>query len=259
MINLSINSPREFQFSAVVRIQTVLEAARKLNIKIRPLCNIQICAWLGNVVFASLSRPERKPLLPHAPCRQLKDGYTDEYIIRVRNVARKHDRWASSVGAPGQIARNATKTRNVSSRHWQMNLHSWHYLSWSGRRSSLYTIWQIISIIYKGWQQMYPVGQRCVRTCTELQYISAIAVANKDCIRRSPHSITGLWAMLCVQIAVSASTAVLPELLLRKHISTRCGMPIYDSDKHVVVQTAPAVRVALGEDLGYDPGWKGYR
>ena len=24
--------------------------------------------------------------------------------------------------------------------------------------------------------------------------------------------------------------------------------------KHVVVQTAPAVRVALGEDLGYDPG-----
>jgi iron-only hydrogenase group A len=29
---------------------------------------------------------------------------------------------------------------------------------------------------------------------------------------------------------------------------------IYDPDKHVVVQTAPAVRVALGEDLGYDPG-----
>jgi iron-only hydrogenase group A len=29
---------------------------------------------------------------------------------------------------------------------------------------------------------------------------------------------------------------------------------IYDTDKHVVVQTAPAVRVALGEDLGYDPG-----
>jgi len=29
---------------------------------------------------------------------------------------------------------------------------------------------------------------------------------------------------------------------------------IYDSDNHVVVQTAPAVRVALGEDLGYDPG-----
>ena len=29
---------------------------------------------------------------------------------------------------------------------------------------------------------------------------------------------------------------------------------IYDPEKHVVVQTAPAVRVALGEDLGYDPG-----
>ena len=29
---------------------------------------------------------------------------------------------------------------------------------------------------------------------------------------------------------------------------------IYDPDKHVVVQTAPAVRVALGEDLGFDPG-----
>ncbi|MBN2665993.1 MAG: iron hydrogenase small subunit, partial [Bacteroidales bacterium] len=29
---------------------------------------------------------------------------------------------------------------------------------------------------------------------------------------------------------------------------------IYDTDKYVIVQTAPAVRVALGEDLGYDPG-----
>jgi iron-only hydrogenase group A len=29
---------------------------------------------------------------------------------------------------------------------------------------------------------------------------------------------------------------------------------IYDPERHVVVQTAPAVRVALGEDLGYDPG-----
>jgi NADH-quinone oxidoreductase subunit G/[NiFe] hydrogenase diaphorase moiety small subunit/NADP-reducing hydrogenase subunit HndD len=29
---------------------------------------------------------------------------------------------------------------------------------------------------------------------------------------------------------------------------------IYDPEKHVVVQTAPAVRIALGEDLGYDPG-----
>jgi len=29
---------------------------------------------------------------------------------------------------------------------------------------------------------------------------------------------------------------------------------IYDPGKHVVVQTAPAVRVALGEELGYDPG-----
>jgi NADH-quinone oxidoreductase subunit G/[NiFe] hydrogenase diaphorase moiety small subunit/NADP-reducing hydrogenase subunit HndD len=29
---------------------------------------------------------------------------------------------------------------------------------------------------------------------------------------------------------------------------------IYDPEKHVVVQTAPAVRIALGEDLGYKPG-----
>ena len=29
---------------------------------------------------------------------------------------------------------------------------------------------------------------------------------------------------------------------------------ILDPDKHVVVQTAPAVRVGLGEELGFEPG-----
>jgi NADP-reducing hydrogenase subunit HndD len=34
---------------------------------------------------------------------------------------------------------------------------------------------------------------------------------------------------------------------------------IYDPNKHVVVQTAPAVRIALGEELRLDVGRKSYR
>ena len=42
--------------------------------------------------------------------------------------------------------------------------------------------------------------------------------------------------------------------LVEKNYIDQVWDAIYDPSKHVVLQTAPAVRIALGEDLGYDPG-----
>jgi iron only hydrogenase large subunit-like protein len=42
--------------------------------------------------------------------------------------------------------------------------------------------------------------------------------------------------------------------LVEKTKSKRFGMPSMIQPNIVVVQTAPAVRVAIGEELGYDPG-----
>jgi iron-only hydrogenase group A len=96
--------------------------------------------------------------------------------------------------------------------------------------------------------------QRCVRTCSELQHVSAIAVANKGSHQKisSFHDrpMSHVVCTNCGQCVNRCPTGALTE----KTYIDQVWDAIYDPEKHVVVQTAPAVRVALGEDLGYDPG-----
>jgi iron-only hydrogenase group A len=96
--------------------------------------------------------------------------------------------------------------------------------------------------------------QRCVRTCSELQSVAAISVANKGAHQKisSFHDkpMSQVVCTNCGQCVNRCPTGALTE----KTAIDQVWDAIYDPDKHVVVQTAPAVRVALGEDLGYDPG-----
>ncbi len=96
--------------------------------------------------------------------------------------------------------------------------------------------------------------QRCVRTCSQLQHVSAIAVANKGSKQKisSFHDrpMSHVVCTNCGQCVNRCPTGALTE----KTYIDQVWDAIYDPEKHVVVQTAPAVRVALGEDLGYDPG-----
>lgn len=96
--------------------------------------------------------------------------------------------------------------------------------------------------------------QRCVRTCSELQNVNALAV-----IAKGDHQHIGTFldkpmhevvCTNCGQCINRCPTAALSE---RTYID-QVWDAINDPEKHVVVQTAPAVRIALGEELGFDPG-----
>ena len=96
--------------------------------------------------------------------------------------------------------------------------------------------------------------QRCVRTCSQLQYISAIAVANKGSHQKiSSFHDRPMSHVVCTNCGQCVNRCPTGALVEKTYID-QVWDAIYDPDKHVVVQTAPAVRVALGEDLGYDPG-----
>ncbi len=96
--------------------------------------------------------------------------------------------------------------------------------------------------------------QRCVRTCEQLQYVSAIAVAHKGAEQKisSFHDrpMSHVVCTNCGQCVNRCPTAALVE----KTYIDQVWDAIYDPNTHVVVQTAPAVRVALGEALGLDAG-----
>ena len=96
--------------------------------------------------------------------------------------------------------------------------------------------------------------QRCVRTCAELQGVNALCVAYKgDHQTISTFMNKPLNEVVCTncgQCINRCPTGALTE----KNSVDFVWDAIYNQNKFVVVETAPAVRIALGEELGYDPG-----
>ena len=96
--------------------------------------------------------------------------------------------------------------------------------------------------------------QRCVRTCSELQKVSALTVAHKgDEMKIETFLDKPLHAVVCTNCGQCVSHCPTGALVERNYIE-EVWQAIDNHGKHVIVQTAPAVRVALGEELGYDPG-----
>lgn len=96
--------------------------------------------------------------------------------------------------------------------------------------------------------------QRCVRTCEELQYISAIGVAYKGAdLKISTFYEKPIGNVICTNCGQCVNRCPTGALIENLSIE-RVWDALLDPTKHVVVQTAPAVRIALGEELGFFPG-----
>jgi NADP-reducing hydrogenase subunit HndD len=96
--------------------------------------------------------------------------------------------------------------------------------------------------------------QRCVRTCDELQGVSALAVAHKgDKQKISTFLDHPLVEVVCTNCGQCVNRCPVGALIEKTYVE-EVWDAINDPNRHVVVQTAPAVRVAIGEELGYNPG-----
>lgn len=95
---------------------------------------------------------------------------------------------------------------------------------------------------------------RCVRTCAEIQGVNALTMSYKgmNTIMTTFHDkpMSEVVCTNCGQCINRCPTGALTE---RNYIE-EVWNAIYDPSKHVVVQTAPAVRVALGERFALRPG-----
>ena len=96
--------------------------------------------------------------------------------------------------------------------------------------------------------------RRCVATCKNVQNIGAI-----DCIERGfescisttyDHSLNDVNCTFCGQCIESCPTGALHE----KENINDVWAKLKDPDTFVVVQTAPSIRVALGEEFGMEIG-----
>lgn len=96
--------------------------------------------------------------------------------------------------------------------------------------------------------------RRCIATCEKVQGIGVIGVNERGFASfiGSPFAM-GLGETSCV--SCGQCIAVCPTgALYEKDYTNQILDAIADPEKHVVVQTAPSVRAALGEEFGYPMG-----
>ena len=96
--------------------------------------------------------------------------------------------------------------------------------------------------------------RRCVATCKNVQEIGAIDCINRgfnSCISTTYDcSLNDVDCTFCGQCIESCPTGALKE----KEYTDDVWKKLKDDESYVVVQTAPAVRVALGEEFGMSIG-----
>jgi iron-only hydrogenase group A len=96
--------------------------------------------------------------------------------------------------------------------------------------------------------------RRCVTVCNQVQRVGALfpqARGFKTVI--GPAFASNLDSVTCVQCGQCAAVCPVGAIVEQSHVQ-RVWDALEDRNKTVVVQTAPAVRAALGECFGYEPG-----
>jgi len=96
--------------------------------------------------------------------------------------------------------------------------------------------------------------RRCVQTCTMVQSVSALGMESRgyDVWVDTPFS-KGLSEVACVACGQCIDRCPVGALYENSHIQ-RVWDALDNPDLHVIVQTAPAVRVAIGEEFGMPAG-----
>ena len=240
MVHLTINGkPVEVEEGT-----TILQAARKINIDIPTLCFLKDINEVGDCRMCIVEVEGRK-------------GFATSCIQTVEEGMVVH-----------------THTQNVlEARHVILDLiisnHAKDCLtctrSGNCELQTLATKFNVLNVEFPGEMTKHKIDdespsivrdfnkcilcRRCVAACKNVQHIGAIDVINRgfeSCISTvGDHSLNNVNCTFCGQCIEACPTGALHEKETINDLWTK----LKDPDTYVIVQTAPAVRVALGEEF----------
>ncbi|OFY38414.1 MAG: ferredoxin [Bacteroidetes bacterium GWF2_40_14] len=235
----------------IVKGTSILEAANQAGVIIPTLCYHKDLCVAGNCRVCVVELAGQKRLAPACatPCDEGMDILTN--TLKVRN-SRKHiiELLLSEHNADctNCYKNGGGELQKLASEYKIMNQDFIHLVPFRN-----YTIDMFSPSIIKDDSKCIRC-QRCVRTCAELQGVNALTMSYKGEHAKITtffeKAMNDVVCTNCGQCINHCPTGALVE----KNYIEEVWNAISDKSKYVVVQTAPAVRVGLGEELGFEPG-----
>ncbi len=245
MININIDG----KDISVKEGSTILEAARQANIDIPTLCYLKGINQIGDCRMCIVEIEGRK-------------GFATSCIQRAEEGMVVHTHTPAVLEARRMvldlIISNHAKDCLTCTRNGNCEL------------QALAIKFNVLSIDYEGERTKHKVDdkspsivrdfnkcvlcRRCVGACKNVQNIGAIDCINRgfeSCISTAgDNSLADVDCTYCGQCIEACPTGALHE----KDDTAKVWMKLKDPDIYTVVQTAPSVRVALGEEFGMPIG-----
>ncbi len=245
MVNIKING----QSLSVPSNYTVLEAARSANIEIPTLCYLKDVSQTGS-------------------CRMC--------IVEVVGARNLQAACVYPVSEGMEVLTNTQKVRDARKINLELLLSNHDRKCLTCVRNQNCELQKladelgVTDITYQGERNEYDIDEvspsivrdnnkcvlcrRCVSACKTIQTVSVIDATERGfkTTIASPFnkSLAEVPCVNCGQCIVACPTGALRE----KDNTDDVWAAINDPEKYVVVQTAPAVRVGLGEEFGYEIG-----
>ncbi|HWI52708.1 MAG TPA: NADH-dependent [FeFe] hydrogenase, group A6 [Symbiobacteriaceae bacterium] len=245
MINLTIDRVK-------VEVEpgtTVLEAARQHGIRIPTLCYLKEINQIGACRMCLVEVKGYRGLQTACtmPCAEGMDVATHTRDVRdTRKLILELLLSDHNISCPSCVRQGNCELLRLSQEAGitDLPIQGEHHAAHIDRSSP--------SIVLDGSKCV--LCQRCVAVCRDVQGVSAIGLVNRGFESRvAPFfeaQVNTAACTTCGQCTLVCPTGACTE----RDDTARVWDAIHDPTKHVIVQTAPAIRVAVGETFGLAPG-----
>jgi len=228
---------------------TVLEAAKKANINIPTLCYLKDINEIGAcrlcVVDAGGRALQAACVLPVAPNMVVKTNtpaVREARKINLELILSDHEKKCLS----------CVRSQNCELQKLCVELGVDNGDRFAGKQNA-FDIDDVNPSIVRDNNKCV-LCRRCVAACANIQKIGVIGAVNRgfDTAIQSPWNMK-LGEMACINCGQCINVCPVGALY-EKDSTKKVWDLLADPDKHVVVQPAPAVRAALGEEFGMEIG-----
>jgi len=245
MINLTIDG----RPAVVEPGTTVLEAARKMGVRIPTLCYLKEINQIGACRMCLVEAEGLRGLQTSCtlPCAEGMVVRTNSPALRsARKLVLELLLSDHNMSCPTCIkADNCELLRLAHEAGVSV-------IDWKGERHEPRQDLQSPSLAVDGSKCV--LCQRCVAVCRDVQGVAAISLVDRGFDSKiAPFfgfTLDRAACTYCGQCTLVCPTGALTE----RDNTEEVWAALYDPTKHVVVQTAPAIRVSVGETQGMAPG-----